>query len=127
MKRAIRRRRVCLVCGQRATTYERWYVRPPMVIKSDGSREEYSREKLIGAVRKAVADLPVSADDVELLVERVEDRVFNGGGEVKSHALGQATMLELRGIDQVAYIRFASVHEHFRSVDDFIRAVVSSR
>ncbi|MCL4867652.1 MAG: transcriptional regulator NrdR [Anaerolineae bacterium] len=107
----IRRRRVCGYCDQRFTTYERPILATPMVVKRDGTREEFSREKLLSGVRLACVKRPVSATDVEQLAGEVESELQQlGRAEVSSRQVGDRIMAKLKELDEVAYIRFASVY-----------------
>ena len=120
----IRRRRECLNCQRRFTTHERVQTVPLMVSKRDGRREEFSRDKMISGLRKACAKRPVTAREIDLLVDEVEAEFQqNGSGEVSSDLLGTAIMDRLRDLDTVAYIRFASVHRNFQEMESFERAV----
>jgi transcriptional repressor NrdR len=107
----IRRRRECEGCHRRFTTYEQPASRLPLVVKSDGRREEFDRPKLLSGVRKACVKRPISAEAIENLVSQVEDELLNSGRmEVKSKDVGQLTLEKLRDLDKVAYVRFASVY-----------------
>ena len=120
----IRRRRECLSCQRRFTTHERVQSIPLMVSKRDGRREEFSREKMISGLRKACAKRPVTAREIELLVDEVEAEFQqNGSDEVSSDLLGTAIMDRLSNLDRVAYIRFASVHRNFEEMESFEKAV----
>ena len=120
----IRRRRECLNCQRRFTTHERVQSVPLMVSKRDGRREEFSREKMISGLRKACAKRPVTAREIELLVDEVEAEFQQmGSGEVSSDLLGTAIMDRLQNLDRVAYIRFASVHRNFEEIESFERVV----
>lgn len=120
----IRRRRECLNCHRRFTTHERVQSVPLMVSKRDGRREEFSRDKMISGLRKACAKRPVTARQIELLVDEVEAEFQQSGSdEVSSHMLGMAIMDRLRDVDRVAYIRFASVHRNFEEIESFEMAV----
>ncbi len=120
----IRRRRECLNCQRRFTTHERVQSVPLMVSKRDGRREEFSREKMISGLRKACAKRPVTAREIDQLVDEVEAEFQqNGSGEVSSDLLGTAIMDRLRDVDRVAYIRFASVHRNFEEIESFEKAV----
>ena len=124
----IRRRRECLECQRRFTTHERVQTVPLMVSKRDGRREEFSREKMIAGLRKACAKRPVTAREIEHLVDEVEAEFqHNGSDEVSSEMLGTAIMDRLSGLDRVAYIRFASVHRNFEEIESFERAVKDLR
>jgi transcriptional repressor NrdR len=116
-----RRRRECLGCKKRFTTYERVEELMPLVVKKDGRREPYDREKLISGLQKAVEKRPVSMDQLEALVAEVEARVLERGEkEVASNLLGEEVMRRLRALDQVAYVRFASVYRSFRDIEEFM-------
>lgn len=116
-----RRRRECLGCRKRFTTYERVEELMPLVVKKDGRREPYDREKLISGLQKAVEKRPVSMDQLEALVAGVEARVLERGEkEVASSLLGEEVMRRLRALDQVAYVRFASVYRSFRDIEEFM-------
>ena len=116
-----RRRRECLGCRKRFTTYERVEELMPLVVKKDGRREPYDREKLISGLQKAVEKRPVSMDQLEALVAEVEARVLERGEkEVPSSLLGEEVMRRLRALDQVAYVRFASVYRSFRDIEEFM-------
>ncbi len=118
----IRRRRQCLSCGRRYTTYERIEATSKLlVVKKDGRRSQYEREKLLGGVQRACWKLPVSTEKLEALVEQVEEDVFRKfDREVPSSYLGNAVSRRLRVLDKVAYLRFASLYHDFQLVDDFI-------
>ena len=116
-----RRRRECLSCHKRFTTYERVEELMPLVVKKDGRREPYDREKLISGLQKAVEKRPVSMDQLEALVADVEARVLERGEkEVPSSLIGEEVMRRLRALDQVAYVRFASVYRSFRDIEEFM-------
>jgi transcriptional repressor NrdR len=118
--RAVRRRRECLVCQNRFTTYEALETRPVLVVKRSGERVAYHRSKVIVGVTKACEKRPVSLEEIEMIVDRVEERLAaSGRREVPSEDVGRAVLDELRLVDQVAYIRFASVYRSFQSVDEF--------
>jgi transcriptional repressor NrdR len=118
---AIRRRRVCSECKRRFTTYERVEEITPMVIKKDGRREPYDRNKIIAGLKKACEKRPVSMEVIEQAADRVEAAVLERGGkEVPSSFIGGAVMTELHKIDQVAYVRFASVYRSFKDIEEFM-------
>lgn len=120
--RAIRRRRQCEKCGQRYTTYERIEEIPLLVQKRDGTREAFSKEKLISGVRKACKNRPVSSEDLDKLAEDVVDAVKEEGSSVVMSAdLGKEILERLRVLDDVAYLRFASVYKDFQELTDFER------
>jgi transcriptional repressor NrdR len=109
--RGVRRRRECADCGQRFTTLERAIQVTPLVVKRDGRREEFDRDKLLSGLRIACTRRPVSTDDLERLADRVEDRVQQTGrAEVPSRMIGDSVIAELRELDPVSYIRYAIVY-----------------
>lgn len=117
---AIRRRRECESCGHRFTTYERPEVTWPLVVKKDGTRAPYNRENIRIGIQKALEKRPVSAEDQEAILDRIERHILDiGEKEVASATIGEKVMEELRAIDQVAYVRFASVYRSFGTVKDF--------
>ncbi|HWN81980.1 MAG TPA: transcriptional regulator NrdR [Candidatus Udaeobacter sp.] len=125
---AIRRRRECLKCAQRFTTYEEIELGVVYVIKRDGRREAFDRSKLWGGIRRAAEKRPIPAALLEAAVDRVESRLRESGlGEVRSQAIGEEVMVELRAIDEVAYVRFASVYRHFQDASQFMDEVQSLR
>jgi transcriptional repressor NrdR len=116
-----RRRRECLRCEGRFTTYERVEEVMPAVIKKDGRREPFDREKILGGLRKALQKRPVTTQKVEELVTRIEKRIQSYGlKEIPARNIGQMIMLELHKLDKVAYVRFASVYREFRDVEEFV-------
>lgn len=118
--RAVRRRRECTVCGARFTTYEYVEERPIQVLKRSGNVEDFDRGKLLTAVRTACAKRPVSASAMEALVDDIEDALSRYAGvEVPSVKLGELVMERLRGLDRVAYVRFASVYRNFQDAGEF--------
>lgn len=120
----IRRRRECLGCGHRFTTYEQIERRPLMVIKRDGRRESFSREKLLAGIQRACQKRPVSPEAIEELAEKVSDEINEQfEGEVPGMAVGERVMEGLRELDEVAYVRFASVYRRFEEGTDFVQAV----
>lgn len=121
---AIRRRRACEQCGNRFTTYERPEA-AVMVRKRDGSLEPFSPEKMLAGVGSALADRPVAPDALEALVADIEAHVHQQGAEVTSDEIGQAVLAGLRSLDEVAYVRFASVYKGFEGASDFEREVAS--
>lgn len=119
--RAIRRRRECQACGKRFTTYESIELFPRHVVKRDGRREPYERQKLLSGILTACAKRPVNLETIEGVVERIEERMdATGSMEVPSSWLGEQVMAELQRIDQVAYVRFASVYRQFEDVTEFM-------
>lgn len=118
--RAVRRRRECLICQNRFTTYEAVETRPVLVVKRSGDRTSYHRSKVIVGVTKACEKRPVSLEEIEMIVDRVEERLASSGRrEVPSETIGHFVLDELRQVDEVAYIRFASVYRSFQSMDEF--------
>ncbi len=117
---AIRRRRECLVCGRRFTSYERIDEIPYMVVKKDGSRERFERQKLIAGMLKACEKRPVSVSALEKVADRVEATLQERPErEISTSEIGQFVMQALKGLDAVAYVRFASVYRNFRDVGEF--------
>ena len=116
----IRRRRQCGACEQRFTTYERPDVNFPAIVKKDGRRTEYKRGKIQDSMTLALRKRPVSTEQVDSAVERIEEKLLNlGAREVPSARLGELVMRELKKLDKVAYIRFASVYRSFEDIDEF--------
>jgi transcriptional repressor NrdR len=123
---SIRRRRECLECGLRFTTTEMLVREGIGVIKRDGRREEFDREKLVRAVRAACHKRPIDLEQVTMLVEDVIDALeAQFENEIPTRAVGEAVMQRLRSIDQVAYVRFASVYKEFRDVSEFMQEINS--
>ncbi len=119
---ATRRRRLCEKCGRRFTTWERAEMYPVMVIKKDQSREPYNRDKIRQGLVAACHKRPVSAEQMDRLIDEVETEIFASGiSEVKSTDIGELVMDKLRRLDKVAYVRFASVYRSFTDVDTFAR------
>ena len=118
---AIRRRRECLRCGRRFTTYERLEPAGVVVVKRDGSKEPFDRAKVAQGVRKAIKNRPVTDEQVAALAVAVEDKLRRRGPVVTSQEVGLETLALLRQLDQVAYLRFASVYKDFQEVTDFER------
>src|SRR3974390_2078444 len=120
----IRRRRECTKCGHRFTTYEEVEREGLMVLKHDGRHEEFSKEKLLFGVKKACQKRPISPKVMEDLVERIVDEVTGKyEQEVPAEVIGKLVMEGLRGIDEVAYVRFASVYRRFQEATDFVQEV----
>ena len=116
----VRRRRQCSACEKRFTTYERPEVNFPAIVKKDGRRVEYTREKLLGSFKLALRKRPVSTEQIDNAIERIEERLLNlGQREIISSRLGELVMRELKKLDKIAYIRFASVYRSFEDIDDF--------
>jgi len=117
----IRRRRMCTACKRRFTTYERVEEAAPMVVKKDGRREPFDRAKIIAGLRRACEKRPVSMQTIENIANKVETMLADQGErEVQSSVIGSAVMNELHKIDQVAYVRFASVYRSFKDIDEFM-------
>ncbi|HQQ71175.1 MAG TPA: transcriptional regulator NrdR [Alicycliphilus sp.] len=120
----IRRRRQCSACEKRFTTYERPEVNFPTVVKKDGRRVEYTRDKLLGSFKLALRKRPVSTVQIDSAIERIEEKLLHlGQREVISSRIGELVMRELKKLDKVAYIRYASVYRSFEDIDEF-RALV---
>ena len=121
----IRRRRECLSCGRRFTTYEIVESTPLMVVKRDKSRQLFDREKLLRGIVRACDKRPVTAEQLDGVVDRIEQTYLNRlVREVSSEELGEAVLLELKKLDKVAYIRFASVYRDFSDVDTFVEELL---
>jgi transcriptional repressor NrdR len=120
----IRRRRECLKCGHRYTTYEQLERGKLMVVKRDGRREDFSRDKLADGIQKACQKLPVSQEQIENLIEEVVDELHNSfDREVSCQAIGERVMTALRAFDPVAYVRYASIYRRFNEATDFVHEV----
>jgi transcriptional repressor NrdR len=120
----IRRRRECLGCQRRFTTYERVEEMLPLVIKKDGRREVFDRTKILNGLQRACEKRPISITDLEKLVDRIEQKLGESGErEVHSRKIGEQIMLELQSLDEVAYVRFASVYRSFKDVNEFMSEV----
>jgi transcriptional repressor NrdR len=118
---AIRRRRECLGCQRRFTTYERIEDILPSVIKKDGRREPFDRQKILQGLKKACEKRPVSIDALEAVVDRIEKKIQEmGKSEIPSQVIGEEVMKELHALDQVAYVRFASVYREFKDLGEFM-------
>lgn len=117
---SIRRRRECLSCGRRFTTYETVEMTPILVIKSDGSRQSFDPVKLKNGIMKACEKRPISMSQIDNIVANIEKTIQNKlSQEVKSSEIGEMVMDALKALDEVAYVRFASVYRHFKDVDSF--------
>jgi transcriptional repressor NrdR len=117
----IRRRRECLSCKRRYTTYERVEESLPMVVKKDGRREPFDRSKILSGITKACEKRPISVSTIEAVTDRIEKRIQEmGETELSSSAVGEEVMRELHNLDQVAYVRFASVYREFKDIDQFM-------
>ena len=120
----IRRRRRCAHCDKRFTTYERAELALPAVVKKDGSRTDFDRSKLRASMLLALRKRPVSMDQIDAALGRIEDKLLaTGANEVASSRLGEMVMRELKKLDKVAYVRFASVYRSFEDVDEFSRLI----
>ena len=116
----VRRRRRCQHCDKRFTTYERAEIALPSVVKKDGTRAEFELAKLRASMALALRKRPVSVEQIDAAVERIQEKLLNSGAkEVSSTRLGELVMRELKRIDKVAYVRFASVYRSFEDVDEF--------
>ncbi len=120
---AIRRRRECLACGRRYTTYERVDEAPLVVVKRSGEREPFDRVKVVAGLRAAAKNRPVGVEQLEAVAGEVEEALRLDGPELTSEQVGWAVLDRLRVLDEVAYVRFASVYKGFENVDDFEREV----
>ena len=117
---SIRRRRRCAVCDKRFTTYETAELHLPQVVKQNGTREEFNREKLRSSFTRALHKRPVPTEYVDRAIEHIVQKILGQGErEIMARALGESVMHELKAMDKVAYIRFASVYRSFQDVDDF--------
>ena len=127
----VRRRRECLACGERFTTFETAELVLPRLIKQDGSRQPFDEEKLRAGMQRALEKRPVSVEDIDAALTRIKQRLRGSGErEVPSRMLGECVMSELRQLDEVAYVRFASVYRSFKDLDEFraeIERLSSSR
>ena len=120
----VRRRRQCLTCAERYTTYETAELVMPRIKKSDGGREPFNEDKLRSGIDRALEKRPVSREDVENAINRIKHNLrTTGERELPSRAVGEAVMAELRNMDGIAYIRFASVYRDFQDVQDFSEVV----
>jgi len=119
---AVRRRRECLKCKRRFTTYEKIEEMPLMVVKKDGRREPFDRNKLLAGIMKAVEKRPISTDKLEDMLDKIEMALQRSAenNEVSSREIGELVMKHLRNLDQVAYVRFASVYREFKDVNQFM-------
>lgn len=121
---SIRRRRECLSCGKRFTSYETVEEMIPMVIKKDGRRESFDRAKILGGLKKACEKRPISMNDLERVVDSIEKKLVNmGTKEIPSSWIGEEVMSSLREMDKVAYVRFASVYRQFKDINEFLQEV----
>lgn len=121
---AVRRRRECSDCGERFTTLERAFLRMPQIVKSDHKREPFNEHKLRAGIQRALEKRPVDAEAVESAIHRIQHRILTSGNrEIDSRQLGEWVMHELNELDQVAFVRFASVYRSFQDVDEFSEEV----
>lgn len=121
---AIRRRRECLKCGKRFTSYERVEDIIPMVIKKDGRREPYERSKILIGLKKACEKRPIPIDTLEGITDKIEKKLISlGVKEISSSWIGEEVMSALKELDKVAYVRFASVYRQFKDVTEFMKEV----
>jgi transcriptional repressor NrdR len=121
---SIRRRRRCASCDKRFTTYERIELAMPVIVKKNGSRSEYESSKLRASLMLALRKRPVSADAVDTAIQRIEEKLLaSGEREILSVQLGELVMRELKRLDKIAYIRFASVYKSFEDVSEFVEAI----
>lgn len=119
---AIRRRRECIGCGKRFTTYERIEEVPIVVVKRDGNRETYNRNKLLNGILRACEKRPISLSTIEKIVDEIEKHIYNSlEKEVTSVEIGEMVMNRLKDIDEVAYVRFASVYRRFKDTNSFMK------
>ena len=120
----VRRRRRCLACDKRFTTYERVELQLPLVVKKNGSRTEFDREKIKASMMLALRKRPVTTDSVDAALDRIEEKLVTlGEREVASDRIGELVIRELKKLDKVAYIRFASVYRNFEDLDEFSDAI----
>ena len=121
---SIRRRRRCASCDKRFTTYERIELNMPFIVKKNGSRTEYESSKLRASLMLALRKRPVSAEAIETAIQRIEEKLLaSGEREVMSGHVGELVMRELKRLDKIAYIRFASVYKSFEDVSEFVEAI----
>lgn len=122
----IRRRRECIHCGFRFTTFERYEETPLLVIKKDGTRQEFSRQKILNGIVRSAEKRPVSMERLTKVTDKIEKEVRSlGENEVSSQVIGKFVMQELKDVDEIAYIRFASVYRQFKDVDAFMNELES--
>lgn len=122
----IRRRRECLDCGRRFTTYEKHEEMPIMVVKRDGSRQVFDREKLMQSILKSLVKRPVAREEIESIIDNViSSATANFRKEISSHEIGEQVLAQLRKLDDVAYVRFASVYRDFDDIDSFLEELKS--
>jgi len=120
----VRRRRRCMACDKRFTTYERVELKMPSVVKKNGSRADYDRDKLMASMQLALRKRPVTMESIDASIDRIEERLITlGEREVPSEKVGELVMRELKRLDKIGYVRFASVYRNFEDVDEFRDAV----
>jgi transcriptional repressor NrdR len=120
----VRRRRRCASCEKKFTTYERPEIRLPQVVKKNGSRVDYNRDKLLASLMLALRKRPVAMEGVEAAIDRIEEKLLAiGEREILSDKIGEMVMRELKKLDKIGYIRFASVYRNFEDVDEFSKAI----
>jgi transcriptional repressor NrdR len=124
-EQVIRRRRECLTCARRFTTYERIDEILPLVVKKDGRREPFDRAKILSGLKKACSKRPVPVEVMESAADKIERALETGDKEIPSSRIGDAVMEALRDIDEVAYVRFASVYRSFRDVNELMSELKS--
>ena len=119
---SIRRRRQCERCGKRFTTYEKLETMPLMVIKKDESREVYDRSKIEAGILHSCHKRPVSPRQISTMIDEIENQIFNmGEREIPASLIGELVMKKLKDVDEVAYVRFASVYRQFKDIDTFMK------
>ncbi|MCX7946171.1 MAG: transcriptional regulator NrdR [Hydrogenophilus sp.] len=127
----VRRRRRCLACGRRFTTYERAEIKPPTVVKRNGAREPFDRQKLLASLELALRKRPVSHEAIEQAVDRIESELLaTGRSEIASAEIGERAMETLKSLDKIGYIRYASVYRNFEDIDafaQFVKTIKQSR
>jgi transcriptional repressor NrdR len=120
----VRRRRRCITCDKRFTTYERVELKMPQVVKKNGSRTDYERDKLEGSMVLALRKRPVTTESVHAAIDRIEEKLLSyGEREIPSEKIGELVMRELKRLDKIAYIRFASVYRNFEDVEEFSEVI----
>lgn len=123
---SIRRRRECIKCQKRFTTYERIEKSPIVVVKKDGTRQSYDRSKLLNGMIRACEKRPVSLSQLEKSVDNIEKKMYNSlEREIKSEDIGEMVMSELKEIDEISYVRFASVYRQFKDIDSFMEEIMN--
>ena len=121
--KGIRRRRECLKCGKRFTTYEKIERKDFYVVKKDGRRERFNREKIEQGIEKAFEKRPVAKEKIDKMINEIEEQLRRKGKEVKSSLIGEIVMKKIKRLDHIAYIRFASVYRDFQDVKDFKKEI----